>query len=461
MAGVTLLAWQRAVVAEWTALTAPLSQGGKFVHHKCGLSVPRQNGKSDAILFVALTLAALGYKVLWTEHRYSTAVEMLRRLRGTLGHRPDDPHAPYPALNALVRDTSSKTAQEAFFLKGGGCICLSTRTESVSLGFSFDVAFFDEAQLLTDGHMQTILPTMTSGAKHNSLRVFTGTPPRAGMAGETFYRQREDALSGTSSFCWWEWGVDEVGDIYDESRWWDVNPALSAGLADVTAIREDLPPSMLPVSFAQEHLGYWLPGTTAQTAMSKGEWASCAVADEEAAAIEGITSYGVKFSPDGLSCALSACVRPRDGSRPLVELVDVWDVTCGSGPVIDWIASRTGRFACVAIDGKGGTATLVQGLKDAGVRGKRAVVACTPAEMQAASGMFLDAVRSRGLAHIEDEALSESVCGCVRRAIGANGGFGFGDGPEASSVAVESAALALWAARTTRRDPERHMEVNF
>jgi len=114
----------------------------------------------------------------------------------------------------------------------------------------------------------------------------------------------------------------------------------------------------------------------------------------------------------------------------------------------------------VFIDGKGKTETLVQRLKDGHFPAK-AIMAGTPATMQAASAMFKDELEAGTLTHIESPALDASATGSVKRDIGGNGGWGFGDGDGCMSIPVESAAGALYAGRTTKREPRRQQEANF
>lgn len=52
------------------------------------------------------------------------------------------------------------------------------------------------------------------------------------------------------------------------------------------------------------------------------------------------------------------------------------------------------------------------------------------------------------------EQLSESATEAVKRPI--SGGFGFGGD---NSAPIESAALALWGVRTSKRDPTRKMRI--
>ena len=92
---------------------------------------------------------------------------------------------------------------------------------------------------------------------------------------------------------------------------------------------------------------------------------------------------------------------------------------------------------------------------------KKAVIPGTPAIAQAAASMLRDEVNSGTTGHIASPALDESASRSVERKIGSSGGWGFGDGPDGISAPIESASLALYAARTTKRDPSRTQEANF
>ena len=54
------------------------------------------------------------------------------------------------------------------------------------------------------------------------------------------------------------------------------------------------------------------------------------------------------------------------------------------------------------------------------------------------------------------EALDDSALTSTRRDIGSYGGFGFGG---ANPEPIESAALAIYALKTTKRDPTRRMRL--
>ena len=445
--GYELLPWQERQVRDWAAVRPD----GTWVHQRCGSSIPRQAGKSvDGIVWAATLAGLMGYKVLWTDHNYATTCEMLGRFRDIFGTRPADPSHGIPAFNRLVSETNSKTAQEWFKFRGGGMLAFSTRTKSAALGFSYDVVVYDEAQELTGAHVQAIMPTTTSGAKHNPQTLYLGTPTRAGSVAEVFQDVRAQAWEGAAAaddLCWLEYGVDEVGDVADEARWFSANPSLGHH-ADVRAIRSACR-TMAPLAFAQEYLGYWLP-KVADAVLTSDEWVACLIDAADAPREGGRVAYGVKFSADGATVALAAA-RRLDSGQTHVELVRCEPTSTGTGWLAEWLAPRADRACCVAVDGIAGAGNLCDTM--GAMRVPRSyVVRPRAADAIDAASMTLDAVRQRQLTHIEGPALDLSATTSTRRPIGKNGGWGWGG---QDPTPIEAASLALWAARTSRRDPGR------
>lgn len=454
LAGYELLGWQLDIIGAWSEF----DQRGRWVHRRCGASVPRQAGKSvDGIAWSLFLGALAGYKVLWTDHNYSTTCEMLDRFRRIVGRKPNDDYG-IKAFNRLVTAANSKTAQESFEFRAGGVIAFSTRTKSAGLGYSFDIVVFDEAQELMPEHVQAIMPTTSSGAKHNFQAIYLGTPTRAGSLATNFTNMRAEALGDScgDDLSWAEWGVSEVGDVGDEARLYEVNPSLASGHADINAIRSGIR-ALLPdeLAVAQEYFGYWLPKTSAAAAIAADAWGSCAV---DAPMEDGKLAFGVKFAPDGRTVAVS-WARASRGGHSYVELYEIAGTAQGTSWLSDMLIRNKDEIAVCVIDGKSGAAALIQRLMDGGFP-RRAIDEGTPAKVQAAASTFLDEVSSGTLSHIASPALDESATKSVRRDIGKDG-FGFGDGPDSISCPVESASLALYGARTAKRDPSRIQEASF
>ncbi len=452
LAGIDQTNWQVDLIADWSAHTPD----GQWIHRRCGGSIPRQAGKSvDGIVWCLFLLVILGFGILWTDHNYSTTCEMLRRFQDIFGKKPNDKDAKFKFFNDLVERVSNRTAQEAIFLKNGGFICFSTRTKSAALGFSFDIVVYDEAQELKTEHMQAIQPTTTSGAHHNTQAIFLGTPTRAGSNAEVFSDMHIEAWENPlDDMCWIEYGVDEVGDVLDESRWPLANPSIDEGVADMNAIRTGIRACKSDVlAAAQEYLGYWLP-KVANALIYKKEWLACQIEPEESPK-EGRIAYGVKFAPDGSEVALAAAIKPKSGISH-VELVCIESMAKGTTWLADWLAERPSRASCVAVDGKAGAGMLSEKLVDR-VPSKYYRVMKTQ-DAITASSMMLEAIQNNEITHIESPALDESVLAATKRKIGDSGGWGFGGD---TSCAIEAAANALWAVTTTKRDPNHKQEASF
>lgn len=441
--------WQKVPLRDWSTL----DERGKFVHRRCGLSVPRQAGKSvDAIIWAAFLVLQLGYSVLWTDHNYSTTCEMLSRFQKILGKRKGDPDA-LPAINRRIAGSKAKTAQESYEFTNGGVLCFSTRTESASLGYSFDVIVYDEAQLLTSAQAQTINPTTTRSPHKNAQFIYAGTPTRAGCPADRFSSMREEAWSDApkDDLCWLEYGTDKVGDPLDESRWPLVNPSLAEGLVEA----DDVRPGIYgmegdDLGIAQEYLGYWLPPSqqVEPPVITADEWDACLVkAAPEPTSTERI-AYGVKFSPDGSVVALAVCT--LDNGRAHVELHKFEGTGRGTAWLADWLCERSRQACAVAIDGKSGAGALCQMME--GRAPRNYVIRAGAADVTTAAALMLEGVRDRTLTHIHAGILDESATTSTRRAIGTGGGWSWGG---EKPTAMDAASLALWAAKTSRRNPRR------
>lgn len=156
--------------------------------------------------------------------------------------------------------------------------------------------------------------------------------------------------------------------------------------------------------------------------------------------------------------AISAALTQQDNPTAYVELVDIADAYGAGQNLAQWIKERESRIACVVIDGRSGATQLAERLQELRFP-KRGIVLCDTKQAVAAASRFVDEVGAHSICHVPSPALDESVTGSSRRAIGNNGGFGFGDSPKATCTAAESAALALYGVRTTKRNPARKQVV--
>lgn len=451
--GYELVPWQSQLLLDMGAVDSR----GKWVHPRVGISVQRQQGKSvDLIVWVAVLAALAGYKVLWTDHNYSTTMEMLERFRKIFGRKPGDRVYGMPGWRGQLSAVCSQTGQEWMAFKSGGVIQFSTRTKSSRLGFSFDVVVYDEAQELTNEHTQVINPTTVSGAKHNLQIIYAGTPTRAGSPAETFRDLREQAWEGgekADDLLWLEYGVAEVGDIWDRSRWPKVMPSLGYH-ADPRAIAVGMK-DMDELGAAQEYLGYWLPRSAQAEAPLIGEdaWRETLIGDEEVPAVFAKVAYGVKFSADGGTVALA--VAASNGAAAHVELPLCASTAGGTKRLVNWLAVRASQASVVVIDGKSGAGSLCDRLQEIGVPKGYAIRPTTDQAITAAS-LMCEAAGTGGITHVECPALDLSAATATRREIGKGGGWGFGG---ENSTPIEAAGLALLGLTTSKRNPKRKARV--
>ena len=447
--GYDLDPWQRLVIDAWLGRDA----SDLFTATSCGLAVPRQNGK-NALLEVRelYGLVCNGEKFLHTAHEVRTARKAFLRLASFFEN--DRQH---PELAAMVVFIRKANGQEAISLTNGGLIEFSARTRGAARGFTVDTVVFDEAQELTDEQMEAILPTLAAAPSGNRQFIYTGTPPGPGSPGEVFKRTRKTAVDGADpSMSWHEWSVEELPDASIDPDGlvelaWDTNPAMGYRL-DAEFCRKEAT-SMSLDGFARERLGWWSPeSTAARPLIDPKKWKAREVGEDEAMR-DGKLAYGVKFSPDGSSAALSVALTEKNGPA-YVELIDCQGTSRGTDGLAEWLVERADRCAALAIDGKSGASALAKRLIDRGFP-RKALIECRASDAQAAASMIVDEVNAGTVTHIESPALDASATKSIRRQIGLNGGFGFGDGPDSIATPVESAALALWASRTSRRDPRR------
>lgn len=462
LSGINLTRWQTKEVAKWSAL----KEDGKFLHKRVGASIPRQAGKSMlAIPYVIFLAIYLGAKVLWTDHNYSTTCEMIRRFKNILGSKVGDESRGIGYFNEKLVRVELKTAQEAFFFKAPyegapqGSIHFSTRTKTSALGFSFDIMVFDEAQELLAEHLQALIPTTTSGALHNPQYIYLGTPRRAGSPADRFERLREEARSDDrgADLAYTEYGLTEVGNILDESRWYQANPSLFEGVAEIEAIRSAIS-QVDRLAFAQEYLGVWLSplelSGAGRAVITRKEWDKCSIHKPTNLAP---LAYGIKFSVDGSYFAVS--VAASDGEKIHVELIDKRQTINGKRALVEFAASR-GTTTPLVIDGKSGANSFIERLS--GIVPNYNIIKPTTADVISAADGFVDSISEQTLtwykplnaADGELDLLTEAVTTSYKRKIGNAGGWGF-DG--ANSAVVESAALALWYAKLLNSADEQEI----
>ena len=445
--GVPLDPWQRSIIDCWLGR----DDGGAYCVTSAGLSVPRQNGKNvclEAVEFYGLLVK--GEQILHTSHQVVTAKKSFRRLEAMFTDRR------YPEICAQVRDIRYTNGEEAIYLTNGGGIEYSTRSRQRARGFDgVSRVVFDEAQELTDDQVDAIMATLAASATGTRQLIYTGTPPYPGAPGTVFRRRRASCLSEPGAHdAWHEWGVEakSIDEIPTDCRelWYMSNPALGIRLTE--AFTEEELRTQSADGFARERLGWWSPVLTAQTdnAIPAEVWDACR---SSALKPEGKTAYGVQFSADGSEVTLCGAVIPPDGPAR-ISLIERRPTALGTRWLAEWLRERYTVGSCVVIDGRNGVDLLIDRISDTW-KAKGSVVRPRAGEVVAAASALVDALNEKSVTwYAEQEPLRDSAVSSVKRPIGGGWGFG-GDDP----CPIAACALALWGAKTSKRDPQRRMRI--
>lgn len=292
--------WQHGVLADWLR-----SSAGRWLASRCGLAVPRQNGKNGVLEVRELYgMVALGERFLHTAHEVKTARKAFARLLEFF----DNPRI-YPELHDLVREIRKTNGQEAIVLTNGGSVEFIARSKGSGRGFSVDVLVCDEAQQMSDDDYQALRPTIS--ASPNPQVILTGTPPPPGRDAPVWSRMRATGVAGEDArLAWSEWSCpDDLSDV--DVFGFDVlaatNPALGVRLLKETVEDER---DMGLEGYARERLGWWEPQEARSGAVDVTTWQG--LADPQAERGSPV-AFGAAVSPDGDWSAISVAWRRPDG----------------------------------------------------------------------------------------------------------------------------------------------------
>lgn len=437
-AGGTILdPWQSDILDDWLGRTA----SGKWSAPTCGGSVPRQNGKSLLVQGRAEAgMLMFNEQVIYTAHLQKTATETFEEMRDFFET---------PKLKKYVAEIKTALGREQIILKSGARIKFLARTRNGGRGQHGDLLIIDEAQEMDETAQASFLPAIS--ASLNPQTIYVGTPPDPTVTGTVFRSIREKALNKeTKRTAWFEFSVPEIGNVEDQSRWADANPALGRRILESTIAGEC--EQMDADTFARERLGWWSPVNKEHEDLiiNPEAWEACRSAELKP---EGKTAYGVKFSVDASEVILCGAVIPKNGAAR-ISVIKRAPTGIGLQWLADWLCERYSKASCVVIDGKNGVDVLIDRLQSVW-RFKGSVIRPSANDMIASAGLLINAINEKSVTWFEgQEGLNQSALTSIRRKIG--GGFGFGG---LDSLPIEACALALWGAKTCKRDPTRKMRI--
>lgn len=389
-------------------------------------------------------------KIIVSAHQQGTARETFNKFVDLIEAQP--------SLEARLRGGSVKSGiinalnRETIKFSNGAVIEFKARQGNTGRGFSSDLLFLDEAQILSRRAWATINSTMS--ARPNPQIWLLGTPPTPDDDGEVFGSIRKSAIDkSATSLAWCEWAASPDDDPALEATREKANPAWYTRINHEVVQGEF--ETYSPDQFALERLGIWPSTGTASRLISAQAWSDAGVEEPPA---KGIKSFGVAFSADGDRVAVAGALNTSGSVH--VELVGIHsgDMSGGIGSLADWLAERWRQSGLIVMSGMAGSSSLYEELRTRGVSPK-AMKTATTSDYLTSCSMTLDAVRQRTITHLASEgqgALDDSIAVCDKHARGRDGAWGWRatteDGDETPTEAI---SLALWASRTTKRNPNR------
>ena len=437
LGGLTLDPWQADIMCDWLAV----GKNGKWLSKTCAGSVPRQNGKTCLIAGRAEAgMILYNEQVIYTAHLQKTATETFEEMASFFDS---------PKLRKYLKDIKTALGREQIILKTGARVKFLARTRNGGRGQHGDCLIFDEAQELDDSAQASFIPAIS--ASLNPQTIYVGTPPEPESEGRVFRNIRQKAIDGnTTKTSWFEFSVNEIGDVHDPKRWAETNPALGRRILFSTIEGEC--EQMSPDMFARERLGWWTPIVEHKEdyVIDKSAWDECST---NATRPNGKTAYGIKFSPDGSEVCLSGVVLTSD-NKLYVELIERRSTAQGTRWLAEWLNERYTKACCVVIDGRNGVDVLIDRITDVW-KIKDSIKKPNVKDIITSVGMITEAINEHTLMWNEaQEALCDSALSSVKRPI--SGGFGFGGD---DSTPIESVALAIFGVKTSKRDPSRKMRI--
>ena len=421
---------------------------------RVGLSVPRQNGKTQLLVARALAGALLfgEKKIVVSAHQQDTAREAFDKLlelieadgNEALRSRLDPTFGRGGVMYALNR--------EAVRFTSGAKIQFKARSGVGSKGFSADCLLLDEAQILGARAWTSINSTMS--AMPNPQVWLLGTPPQEEDDCFAFDMVRRAALAGTSTAAAWvEWSADKASPGYDpadEVTRWSANPAWNIRINHEVVEGEF--ETYTREKFEQDRLGVWREEVGATRLISADAWQAVRVTEPPEG---GVNSIGIVFDFGTDLAAMVGASRHEDGVH--VELIDVGEPDLDA--LADWLEERWRDLGMVAICGGGGSKALHQELRDRKVPANVARL-LTTTEYFTANAMALDAITSGTLtvpAGEPTDALERSVRISDRKM--GTAGWRWKSQDPGGQVPMEALSVALWAARINKRKPGRKQVI--
>ncbi len=382
-------------------------EDGRFAYREAGFGIPRQNGKSTALL------ALMAHRCLrWPGTRVVYAAQTRLDARAKLW---DDwwPLIEHSPIGELVQGYR-QAGRDALVFRNGSRLSLvatSDRTgHGVTLGGPMGgAAILDEAWVHGDHRLeQSLRPAMVTQPNAQLYVVSTaGSEQRSPFLWTKVQAGRAAVEAGvTEGVAYLEWSAPSTADVTDPATWRAAMPAMGATIDEAT-VRADLR-GMPRHEFERAMLNRWVVAM-GEPIIPIETWAALAAPD---ARRPPWCVLGVDIGPKGSSAAIVA-VGERDGC--------LLGTVLEHGPSADWLLPALRRLVAeygqpqVLIDGKA-CAHLLPELGE--VVGYDRLIELGASDIPAAAAFWLRLVNEGKLHHRGEPELAIALDGAGQRTLG-------------------------------------------
>lgn len=367
------------------------TSSGDYAADTVVMSIPRQVGKTFDVggLVFADSIINPGTTTVWTAHRFKVARETFNELRGIAQSAKLLPHVDPDAI-------TSAAGNECIPFRNGSRILFAARERGAIRGFTkVRRLVLDEAQILTEGALSDMAPTMNQAT--NPQVILMGTPPKPTDASEVFTNLRTEALDGRAEgVLYVEFSAPADCDPDDRAAWREANPSYPRRTPTKAILR--LRKLLSPDDFRREVLGVWDSDNTGPIDMAR--WRKLDIGKE--AKRPAPVALAVTVSQDRQWAHLGLAGVRADGKRHL-QIVRSFRGTAGVVEEAARVAKEQGAMLAVAPSSPAGS--LLQELADAKVE----TVMVSGRELGQATGMLLDGYEQGTVVHAGQLELDMAV----------------------------------------------------
>ncbi|SOE25619.1 hypothetical protein [Streptomyces sp. OK228] len=480
IAGLDLDEWQRLVLDHALGQRAD----GTWAAFEIGLIVGRQNGKGALLEAIELGSLFLFDEELCihSAHLFDTSLEAFKRILGLIENTPD--------LDRMVKRVSRSHGEEGIEVMRDGALRrlrFRSRTAGGGRGFTCDRLVLDEAMILTDRAVGSILPTLS--AVPDPQVIYTGSS--GNRESTALGRVRARGVAGSDPrLCYLEWSIEpctqfcppdceehDAQELKPDPRWDQAesdrqlsrlyrsyakaNPGFGIRIGGVHSPERSVEHveaerrSMSAEEFARERLGVgdWPVEGEAWRVVPEANWKACI---DELSSPVGDLAFGAQLTPDRkMACIVVAGMNPDGLTHVEITSADALDYRPGDRWLVQRLVELSERWKpkAVVINGASQTGALIPALVERGV----SVVSPTVREYAQACGTLGSAVvpikgNHSTLVHLDQVPLTNAVAGADKRV---TAGLWAWDQPgTAVDISpLQAATLAVWGLQRTVHKP--------